>query len=810
MPAELSAYSRRLSRRLNSDDDIDIRRARGEISCAECRRLKLKCDKKIPCGSCTRRGCYSICPNGLSSGQGTRHNLTDTSQLQAKIAGMGIRMRQLENALAIFQSSVSNETHPLLREELLVTTSVSEKSTPDKEDAEDDTAHTIDALGILTIGDRGAKYYGPSAGAETGAEMDMSALEHDQTPRVSAEITGLSRFPFAIEESTGVTLELILNHLPPQPRAWSLYETYMEHASWIFQPLRREEMIDEILSPVYKAMKDKQTNSPSAIESISPHKLAVLFLIFTLGALVDLTLDPYNTESETYYHLSCACLSLRSIFDSPEIATVQAVVLMAACHAEGGRKHTMDSAWALMSVGAKLAQSVNRDGARFGMDAKTVERRRWLFWELFSSDTFYSLSLGRPPSICLSYVDCQFPEDDLATTDENGNIRIGFHRWKYEFMRDVFSATAVLNLQAKAPQYQAVLELDRKLLNKTLPPYLNDFFGSEQCSPLVYMRKCLLWHFRASNVMYIHRSFFVQAMLDHPEDPLRSGYAPSFLAAYRSASAVIKAIIVGCIVTQSPSSSVAPNAFIEFGLVCDLFEKGATHSRRARDGLAVLCKLKEKAYEVYSRYRTGNPPSNDTLAAGKPDELALFGGQTRVIVSKLLSRGSPKKSHSQSASPKPSAKRGSDSDPTTFPAEQIQDVPPALREYLSMFPIDNSSNTSQPLDFDHQNDIAMLSTLQGYPVQDHNMEVCWQPLPSSTFTTTPPPNYSTPDDPSFTAPFMPFMPQSEFETTRSKTDFHKGNFFDLGRMMSDGQWASFVPELNAPGSYTYGESRPSV
>lgn len=247
---------------------------------------------------------------------------------------MGIRMRQLENALAIFQSSVSNETHPLLREELLVTTSVSEKSTPDKEDAEDDTAHTIDALGILTIGDRGAKYYGPSAGAEvcllltedthiansyhprhyswydsiihvsnnrmkltsvfgqTGAEMDMSALEHDQTPRVSAEITGLSRFPFAIEESTGVTLELILNHLPPQPRAWSLYETYMEHASWIFQPLRREEMIDEILSPVYKAMKDKQTNSPSAIESISPHKLAVLFLIFTLGALVDLTLDP--------------------------------------------------------------------------------------------------------------------------------------------------------------------------------------------------------------------------------------------------------------------------------------------------------------------------------------------------------------------------------------------------------------------------------------------------------------------------------------------------------------------------------------
>lgn len=36
----------------------------GELSCAECRRLKLRCDKKVPCGSCMRRGCESICPCG--------------------------------------------------------------------------------------------------------------------------------------------------------------------------------------------------------------------------------------------------------------------------------------------------------------------------------------------------------------------------------------------------------------------------------------------------------------------------------------------------------------------------------------------------------------------------------------------------------------------------------------------------------------------------------------------------------------------------------------------------------------------------
>jgi hypothetical protein len=48
-------------------------------------------------------------------------------------------------------------------------------------------------------------------------------------------------------------------------------------------------------------------------------------------------------------------------------------------------------------------------------------------------------------------------------------------------------------------------------------------------------------------------------------------------------------IIVGSVVARSPASSMAPNAFIELGLVIDLFEKGAPQSLRARDGL--VCDL---------------------------------------------------------------------------------------------------------------------------------------------------------------------------------------------------------------------------
>ena len=42
-------------------------------------------------------------------------------------------------------------------------------------------------------------------------------------------------------------------------------------------------------------------------------------------------------------------------------------------------------------------------------------------------------------------------------------------------------------------------------------------------------------------MIYLHRSFFAQAMLDHPINPLLSPFAPSFLTAYHCATIYIKA-----------------------------------------------------------------------------------------------------------------------------------------------------------------------------------------------------------------------------------------------------------------------------
>jgi len=81
---------------------------------------------------------------------------------------MGQRIRQLEDALAIFQSGVSNEPHALLREELLGVKFGPEVQNPaDSEPVRDPVAEAMDGLGTLTIGDDGeSKYFGRSAGSE--------------------------------------------------------------------------------------------------------------------------------------------------------------------------------------------------------------------------------------------------------------------------------------------------------------------------------------------------------------------------------------------------------------------------------------------------------------------------------------------------------------------------------------------------------------------------------------------------------------------------------------------------------------------
>ncbi|WVQ97545.1 hypothetical protein IAU59_004659 [Kwoniella sp. CBS 9459] len=75
------------------DNDHKRKSRQPQLSCAECRRLKLKCDREIPCSNCVRRKCSDLCPNGMKE---TRRQIFDVKTAES----LTKRLATLEGLLA--------------------------------------------------------------------------------------------------------------------------------------------------------------------------------------------------------------------------------------------------------------------------------------------------------------------------------------------------------------------------------------------------------------------------------------------------------------------------------------------------------------------------------------------------------------------------------------------------------------------------------------------------------------------------------------------------------------------------------------
>ncbi len=196
------------------------RRGATRLSCAECRRslqlsasllssvlnivvfrLKLRCDRGIPCSSCVKRGCGAICPDGnyilglslettsahghlqvllpLDRAIGTslrmfvtylvnstyRFVLASTQELHEKITELCTRVRDLEDALRTTQAQNSNEPHPLLADELLRIKAPLQREAPLRnpttinQQEEENNPDVIDSFGTLAINGAGHTSY---------------------------------------------------------------------------------------------------------------------------------------------------------------------------------------------------------------------------------------------------------------------------------------------------------------------------------------------------------------------------------------------------------------------------------------------------------------------------------------------------------------------------------------------------------------------------------------------------------------------------------------------------------------------------
>ncbi|KAG2095698.1 uncharacterized protein F5147DRAFT_755065 [Suillus discolor] len=735
------------SRDVQKAMDKEQKRSRGAMSCAECRRLKLKCDKTIPCSSCRRRGCSAICPNGsLTTGQGTRFVLADTEKLHQKIAQMSDRIRQLEDALSISQTS-PGEQHPLLHRNLLDIKSIidlhaaidEETAGKSKHEVDDDSQY-IESFGTLAIRDDGAAtFYGPSAGSEVSIALAAFFTTADcitiipgnrtqHTEYLSPSVKHLSKsFPLAPVFNDEVDLNyLIQNHLPPWHRARHLSELYLQQAPWFFGAVTKRQLMEENL-PLWYAEASDLIHLGSVAPSVAsgndalskgPHELALMFVIFCFGALTDHRLPPApdNEEADMYFKLTRAALNLEPVLDRPpSVATIQTLALLAIYQGLCSGENSIESTWGIFGLATKLAQSVNRDCARWQLPSQEVQKRRALFWELFITDGWQSLATGRLATFYLPFVDCELPNDPDSTVDEDGTVLPSFPAWKARFGFQCISAVIQHAQTAKVPKYSVVIELDRTIRDMELPKYAQrpPREGAELGEA---MKHYMPLNYRHLTLLYVHRCFFAEAVSNNPTDPMNSPFAPSFLAGYRSACELINglrtqfdlfpaqiarfwvlwthafssSVMLSSVVTHASGSGsrskITTAALTELRRAVSLFKEASVFGGRAGKFLPILERLLQKAEQAYSTATptvTRRDIFSNTGPTKSKDELSIFSGQINKVATKAPA---PPSSGRTSHSP------GNSSNLSQSPPVQVEGTPPqfsnihpSLREQWSSF-----------------------------------------------------------------------------------------------------------------------------
>ncbi|KZV82070.1 hypothetical protein EXIGLDRAFT_844076 [Exidia glandulosa HHB12029] len=617
--------------------------SRRATTCAECRRLKLRCDKKVPCATCAKRGCASICPDGtLHKGQviGKRLVLTDARHLYDKIDTMRQRVAALESAIAALQSPSASSSSSLSLHDGQAT------SAPSKN--EDTDAELAQMFGTLAVGPS-SFFIGPSASADffiftTDKAKASMALTIWKSPWGSAYYAGNFNTPGVRMRDQGSNL--VRDAMPSEQIARILVDTYFTNIGWMVGAIYRDD-VDRILDTLFP-----DSSGVPRIEALHVHDLAVLFMVFAFACIFDPDREPNMTSARNMYDLALICISYDDVTMHPTLHGICAVHLVSTFLNLSDSGHTGQCrAYCIHGLAAQMCKTLglHRDDSHWKLDVKERQRRRQVMWDITTYDASCALVLGRPPNISPRHIDARLPIDIAAFSDEEG-------LWQHSYGSWINSFTSVCVLKALEDAFSAhgashdtVMRLDRMIREHPVTEALRMSEPGSQDSTssdrvLILQRACIMVNYQML-LIYVHRGFFAVAATTRT-DMLESKYKDSAIATFRAAmhvtttvrtlymqlpfceripwlwsSAFSASVILASMVIRSPTCPLSETGWKELCLVVELFESVASKLRIVATIMPSLRKLHQKA-----------SASRNTRSVSLDDaELAFIYGRTCLV-----------------------------------------------------------------------------------------------------------------------------------------------------------------------------------
>ncbi|GAA5979676.1 hypothetical protein JCM5350_003808 [Sporobolomyces pararoseus] len=628
-------------------------RQRASLSCKECRRLKLKCDREFPCSSCKRRGREDICPDGMSKPPGR------ALEIQAEFSLLGKRIEFLENLVtelgggdkippplklqhaarrpSSFSKEVESQIEHASSLQGLTEEREGDHGGPDlngtdeegekgaSEAADEEEAKLIIGVGSLSIGDDNAGRYLGASAAPAYFFDDEDDEEEQEEDKPRAEYEGQRVISLGTRHRGSEEIETYRSMLPPIETARQLAVNYYNFLAFQFVPLAQKDFFEDYLPSAYTP------NDPS------PTKLGAVYMILSLGTLFDPNRpSTFSEEAQHFFLRSHAVLAAAKALSQNTLATSQTLQLCGSfLLCQHNLKEGGETFFPLLGVASRLlvTQALHRDGALFGLQGEELDRRRRVFWEFTTIERMQAYISGRPYMLQDSQFDTKFPTN--ASPFDIAKWKLGTLIGK--IINEAFSISS--------PTYSTILKLDeehrnlvrdspKSLRSGALPE--NAFLEKPQFVPqmpssspptdaslIEKLQNHTMDQMFAQVLFYLHKPAFANALLHHSKEPLQSPHRASVEALALETSVYLVAVAkswtkldpVLCprwwhiyfhafaaavsqasLVIKSPSSLLAPHSWTQLKEAVSIFEIAGASGAPCSMYTPRLKVLQEKAY----------------------------------------------------------------------------------------------------------------------------------------------------------------------------------------------------------------------
>jgi hypothetical protein len=158
--------------------------------------------------------------------------------------------------------------------------------------------------------------------------------------------------------------------LPPWGRARYLCDVYLGYRTWAFSAVTFKWLNRDLLPRFYSEAGDagdcqdfkhgETTNSMLSAHTVKMHTLALMFVVLSIGALLDPEAPSSRAEGNQYYVLSQHVADLAPFLRAPPcLNTIQLLVLMPQAQVLRGEHSAVAIQWTYLGLAGRLAQSVS-------------------------------------------------------------------------------------------------------------------------------------------------------------------------------------------------------------------------------------------------------------------------------------------------------------------------------------------------------------------------------------------------------------------------------------------------------------------